>query len=232
MASIVIECPSCSDKLETAEANIGRDGECPACGAIFEIQPPERFGGTAAAPERALEEYQDSETLASAGGVAVCLVLLAGSAYLQWADPGGAAGSFVGGEKFLILLVSVACGAFMAVSAATESSLIPSVMLCGGWGMIATIWTGGLLISLRSIGEGAGGGSDFAPRLGLYVATVVSLLLVAATALAYYRFSNLRSDRHLGIFVVSTETVGALAGLLVVLRHVSPALDYLSGAAG
>ncbi|MFO8007252.1 MAG: hypothetical protein R6V05_05885 [Candidatus Brocadiia bacterium] len=234
MASIVLVCPSCGRKLETSDRNIGRDGQCPSCETIFEISGPYRGGGGGAVAtaegswlESAPAEYRETSAVSAALAVFIGLVVLSGITSLPWTrNPLGQAGSFIAQEKLHILTVSVACCAFLVTAALTHKSLLPGVLLSGAWATVVLIWVGGLLYGLETYAKRLTAVSafqnvvtNFTPASGLYVALIVSFLLVAVCLYAYSRFKGVANLRHFVLVAVLVQLLAVLAGAAVLYLH-------------
>ena len=238
MARLVIVCPFCQKRLETADDNLGRQGQCPGCQNVFIIRLSElgapvargaadRFGGPAQE-----FEYQEMSALSGVGAVAACLLLLVIGSLLPWVAPYSVGGDFMPSEKLAFVAVSAACCVFLAVSFLARKSLVPGVLISAGWGMMALIWTGGILVTFSNAVKGAqdteladevAKSIDTSP--GIYLALIAALLTVIAATFFYYQSRDSDTFRRMGAFLVAIQALAVVAGLLVVFTHVKPAIN-------
>jgi len=235
MARIVIVCPFCQKRLETPDENLGRQGQCPGCQNVFIIKlsdlgaAGERLAGSA--PEY---EYQEMGALSGVGAVAVCLVLLALASLLQWVppDPTKVGADFMPSEKLAFAAVSMACCVCLAVSFLARKSLVPGVLTGAAWGMVALIWTGGILVTFHNAVKRAQN-TDLAETVaksihasaGIYLALAASILTIIAATFFYYQCRDSDTFRRIGAFLVATQVLAVIAGLVIVFTHVKPAIQ-------
>ena len=240
MARVLLTCPKCDKKLETAEENVGREGQCPGCENIFPIAAPDR-AAPAGAPLRVRGtgwlaqaddyEYQEMTALSGVGAVFVGLLLLAGASTMRWTPSWALAGDFMAWERTLFLVISVACAAFLAVSFLARKSLVPAAILGGAWGTMAVIWSFGMLQIFNGIV------SDFRkaglpqPRIesvqiewGIYLTVGAGFLTLAGGIYFFSQNRDSNTFRRIGTFFVTAQVVAAAVAVLLLLAHANPGI--------
>lgn len=244
MARVLLVCPFCQKRLETSEGNVGREGQCPACENVFPVTPQERRAPGIPAMQAGAEallgalqefEYREMPVLASALAVAVCLLLLLFVSLLPWAGGGRALSPLMPSEQLAFTAVTAVCCLYMLVSFLSRKSLVPAALLSAAWGTTVLIWTGGIL---RAVYEAVKAAQDtplakeMSSRMGLSGNIYFPLALGLLTALAgfyfYYQCKDSDTFRRLGAFLLATQLVAVIAGLLVVSLHVNPTIKAVT----
>jgi len=241
MAKIILVCPFCQTKLETPDANVGRDGQCPACEKIFEITPREGArGGTAAGAGRlagAREyEYQENNALVATVAVGVCLILLILSTFLRWGSQYGKLVEYLPGIRITFLAVSLACLSFFIFSAVGGKSLMPAVIVSGAWGTVAVLWSWGIWYSVHKIISGTDVAavqeslkSELAIKGGVLLPLVAGLLLTASSAFVVVITKESSTFQRLGFFTAIAQLLAVILGIVVIAAHVRPAIAQRAG---
>jgi hypothetical protein len=221
MARLVVTCPECGTRLETAVDDVGRDGQCPACESIFAIRAP--TGDVF--PSRSLGhvlEYQNISGLAIPSALVCGLLLMTAASLSHWVEPLGDAAELAGTVRSAVLGVSLACLLFIAVSAASRMTFAPAVLVGGTWGVAASCWLFGFA---RCLDAGVRTSSSFAPFTGIYVALAASLSLVGSAAYGYVQYRRVHSLRRPTTLFLSAACLGLLLGLGLLGRHTAPLCD-------
>jgi hypothetical protein len=240
MARVLLTCPKCHKKLETAGENVGREGQCPGCENIFPIAAPDR-AASAAAPLRVHGtgwlaqadeyEYQETTALSGVGAVFVGVLLLAGASTMRWTPSWALAADFVAWEKALFLVISVACAAFMAVSFLARKSLVPAAVLGAAWGTMAVVWSFGILQILNGIvGDFRKKGlpqpmiDTVRVEWGIYLTVGAGFLTLAAGLYLFTQNRDSSTFRRIGTFLVTTQVIAAAVAVLLLVTHAGPGI--------
>ncbi len=230
MAKIVLVCPFCQEKLETADGNIGRDGQCPHCKEVFEIKPQTQPGAVSAPSTE--YEYLDNNTLAAIFAVMLTLVLLMLSTFVRWVGYHASLGNYITGVKSAVFGVSLACCAFFAFSLVGRKSLMPAVIVSGAWGLCVAVWTWGIRFFVGRAAAGADGvlQTALAAKAGLLLALLAGLL-VCGTAVFVYSQARVRASyEKLGVCMLAAVLGATILGMLLISMQVRPTVARIAEA--
>jgi hypothetical protein len=236
MAKLLLICPGCGKKLETDEGNAGREGQCPHCQKVFPVTSVERGGGVITGGgwlEEATEyEYHEMAALASVGAIGACLLLLIVAACIPWVKPDTAGSDFLPQTRLMFAAVSVACLLHLGVAFAARKSIAPASLTALAWGMLAVLWSGGIFHTFYqalNAAKGLPAEGDIKAAIGttggLYLALIAGILTLAAGGFFYFQFRQSDTLRKIGLFLLATQVLALILGVLVVRLHVQPAIQ-------
>jgi len=162
-------------------------------------------------------------------GCFITLFVLTLSAFMQWIKifAGGICG--ISGDGKIVVFVSVATAVFLGVTLAVKKYLRTSVLVCSGWGIIASFWMAGFIYRISNTTSStelkdnpfaALFAAQITPGTGLYLGLVASLGLVIAAVYQSLRMGTGKTFIQKNKLLLGTQASAVVLGILLTSFYV------------